>query len=112
MNLHSFTSDNVTVVEVVGRIDSYTAPELKAQLTNASTTFPAQLVVDLKDVSFMDSSGLAALVVGMKQCRANGGDLYIAGPKQPVRMVLELTRLDKAIEIFPSDAEAIASFAN
>lgn len=109
MNLHSFTTDNVTIVEVAGRIDSHTAPELKEQLRNASN---AQLVVDLKGVSFMDSSGLAALVVGMKHCRANGGDLYISGPKQPVRMVLELTRLDKAIEIFPSDAEAIASFTS
>ncbi|MEZ4681164.1 MAG: STAS domain-containing protein [Caldilineaceae bacterium] len=62
-------------------------------------------------MDFMDSSGLAALVQGMKKCRDRGGDLRLCQLQQPVRMILELTRLDKALDIFPSEGDAIASFA-
>jgi anti-anti-sigma regulatory factor len=47
----------------------------------------------------------------MKQCRAVGGDLRLCKPPQAVRMVLELTRLDKALDIYPNEESALLSFA-
>lgn len=55
--------------------------------------------VDMSDVIFVDSSGLAELVRTMKRCREAGGELFIVSPSDPVRVILELTRLDSAFAI-------------
>jgi anti-sigma B factor antagonist len=103
--------EDVTVLTIKGSIDTYTVRGLYQQLDVAVATRSAKLVLNLADVDFMDSSGLAALVQGMKKCRDRGGDLYLCNLQQPVRMILELTRLDKALEIFPSEQDAVASFS-
>lgn len=110
MELNSYSSQEVTVLELTGRIDSYSAPKLRDQLNRSVIKRPAKIVVDLTGVSFIDSSGLAALIHGMRFCRDGGGNLCLSNPQRPVRLILELTRLDSAIDIFPTDSEAIASF--
>ena len=110
MDLHLHSLQDVTVLTVKGSIDTYTVRSLYQQLDVAVATKSSKLVVNLADVDFMDSSGLAALVQGMKKCRDRGGDLHLCNLQQPVRMILELTRLDKALEIFSSEDDAIASF--
>jgi anti-sigma B factor antagonist len=104
------SAQDITVLTVKGSIDTYTVRGLYQQLDVAVATKSAKLVVNLAGVDFMDSSGLAALVQGMKKCRDRGGDLHLCNLQQPVRMILELTRLDKALEIFPSEGDAITSF--
>lgn len=112
MDFKSHSDGNITVLAIAGRVDSYTVPQLREQLRLAASKKQPNLIVDLADVSFLDSSGLAALVYGMKHCRENGGDMCLCSPQQSVRMILELTRLDQAIDIFPSETEAVASFTN
>ncbi len=110
MELRQHTRANVTVLAIRGRIDTYSIHSLQQQMDQALIAKPAGLVIDLSEVDFMDSSGLAVLVQSMKKWRERGGDLRLCNPMQPVRMILELTRLDKALEIFPSEADAVASF--
>ncbi len=107
MNLQSRSYNRVTVLEIDGRVDTSTVSNLRNHLHETVHACQPYLVIDLTNVSFMDSSGLAVLIQGLRQCRESGGDLCLCNPQQPVRMVLELTRLDKAIEIFPGAAEAI-----
>ena len=57
--------------------------------------------------SFVDSSALALLVKGMKHCRQGGGDLALCSLQQPVKVIFELTRLDKAFGIYSTQDEAI-----
>ncbi len=110
MNLQLTSYDNVTVLKIAGRIDSHSVQRLRQQLiVNASGT-EKNIILDLAGVDFIDSSGLAAIVHGMKQCRAVGGDLRLCKTPQAVRMVLELTRLDKALEIFLDQESALLSF--
>ncbi len=66
--------------------------------------------MNLAGVQFVDSTALATLVQGMKRCRQLKGDLRLCGLQQPVRMIFELTRLDKAFEIFSGEDEAIQAF--
>ena len=101
---------SVTVLAIAGRVDAHTVPQLQNRIQTVSTASASNLVIDLSAVDFMDSSGLAALVQGMRRCRATGGRFCLSNPQQPVRMVLELTRLDQAIDIFADEQEAIASF--
>ena len=71
---------------------------------------PANLIVNLESVVFIDSTGLATLVHGVKHCRQRGGDLHLCGLQKPVRTIFELTRLDNVFKIFSIEADAIAAF--
>lgn len=110
MNLQVTSFDNVTVMKMAGRIDSHSVQRLRQQLALSTNGQAKNIILDLAGVDFIDSSGLAAIVHGMKQCRAGGGDLRLCKPPQAVRMVLELTRLDKALDIFPNQESALLSF--
>lgn len=62
--------------------------------------------VDLQDVGFVDSSALAELVRSMKHCREAGGDFILENISDPVRVILELSRLDAAFTIVQTAADA------
>jgi anti-sigma B factor antagonist len=59
----------------------------------------------------MDSTALAMLVQGLKNCRSCQGDLHLTGLQPAVKLIIELTRLDKVFKIFPDVATAVAAFA-
>ena len=104
--------EETTVLELTGRFDNYTAPEVRQAIQSVVNGTPPQLVVNLEAVPFIDSTGLATLVQGMKQCRQLGGDLRLCCLQPPVRMVFELTRLDKAFEIFYTLKDALEAAAH
>ena len=101
--------DETTVVRPHGRLNMVTAASLKEVVTTAIETGTPQIVVDLIDVDFMDSSGLGALVSGLKSARQAGGDLRIAGASEQVRMVLTLTNLDRVLAMHGTVEEALAA---
>jgi len=102
--------NDVVTLALAGRLDAFHAPELREALAAELDDARTRLVVDLEDVSFVDSSGIAALVRAMKAARQKGGDVRLCGLQAPVRIIFELTRLDKAFEILPDAATAEASF--
>ena len=108
MDMESHTTGNITVLELAGRFDAYTAPPVAEWLDKSGA---ARTVVNLSGVGFVDSSALAVLVKGMKRCRERQGDLYLCSLQQPVRIIFELTRLDKAFEIFADEAAAVGALA-
>ena len=101
-------NDMAAVVALKGRLDLLSAPALKAQLAAAVTATP-HLVIDLGDVSFIDSSGLGALISGLRSARGAGGDLRIAKPSDQARTILELTTLDRVLQPYPTLEEALAA---
>jgi len=111
MNLHLDLFESITIIKISGRVDTYSAHRLRQQILLAASGSGKNVIVDLSGVDFIDSSGLAAIVQGMKQCRASGGDLRLCKPPQTIRMVLELTRLDQALDIFPNQESAMFSFS-
>jgi len=102
-------ADDVTLVEVSGRLNAVVAPDLKEQLKAAAKSGNARLIVDLTDVSFIDSSGLAALVSGFRAARESGGTIKLAGLNEQTRMVFRITKLDHVFEIHPDAEDALAS---
>lgn len=102
------------ILRLEGRFDAYQAPAVKAwlkeQITLAqSVGEPAWIVADLQQVNFIDSAGLSALVVGLKQARESGGSLHLFGVQQSVQIILELSWLDKAFPIFATEEEAVGA---
>lgn len=90
--------DGVTVVWPTGRLSMVGAPMLREMLSSLVAAGRTRIVVDLSEVAFLDSSGLGALVAGLKTARQAGGDLRIAAPSEQVLLVLRLTSLDRVLE--------------
>jgi anti-sigma B factor antagonist len=105
------TTQGVTVVRLGGRFDAHEVPDVRKALGDVTGQGNTKIVVNLAEVNFVDSSGLATLVQGMKHCRSAGGDLYLCNLRQPVRVIFELTRLDRAFAVFGDEAEALGGFA-
>jgi anti-sigma B factor antagonist len=90
-----------TVVRLGGEIDVYTAPFVREKLDEQIHAGRADLVVDLSDVTFLDSTGLGVLVGRLKIARTRGGSLRLVGTAERVLRVFAITGLDKVFEIYP-----------
>jgi anti-sigma B factor antagonist len=95
-----------TVLAVKGEVDLDTAPQLKGRLKEALDKGSANIVVQLAEVAFLDSSGLGVLIGALKRCKEAGGILALVSPRRPVRKVLSITGLDKVFPIHDSVDEA------
>ncbi len=98
----ALTQTDPTTLVLTGRFDAHAAPQVAEWLEKAVLN-SAELNINMSDLTFIDSTGLATLVRGMKQCRERDGDLTITGTSDPVRIILELTRLDRAFTIVGSE---------
>lgn len=86
------------VIRTSGRLNMVAAPKLRDLVARVvRQDGRSHIVVDLSDTDFIDSSGLGALIAGLKTARAAGGDLRIARAQAQVLTVLELTNLDQIL---------------
>jgi anti-sigma B factor antagonist len=109
MILHSREENGINILAVGGRFDAHSAPEVRNWLLEQTAAPPSKLVINLAEVTFIDSTALATLVQGMKRCRQQAGDLAVCNLQSPVRIIFELTRLDKALGLYTDEAEAMAA---
>ncbi len=100
----------VTIVAVSETIDALTAPQLTRTLDLELAEGHCNLVVDLTAVDFMSSAGLRTLLGGVKESRTRGGDLRIASLNPGIDKVLKMSGFNNIARVFPSSAEALASF--
>lgn len=98
-----------SVLSLSGRLTMVAGNALQTALDAASAGGARLVVVDLHDVEFMDSSGLGALVGGLRSMRAVGGDLRIARPGAQVRTVLELTTMDRVLRPHETVEDALGA---
>jgi anti-sigma B factor antagonist len=97
----------VSVVAGAGELDATSGPDLEATLDRLIADGHRSVVISAKEIGFIDSAGLAALVKALKRVRSAGGKLFLASLQPSVRRIFALTRLDKAFELCADDAEAI-----
>lgn len=101
MNIATEHEGETTTFRLEGRFDAHEVDAF-SELVNAELDEGCvRINVELSAVQFVDSAALAALTSGMKRCRERGGDLTLASPSDPVRVILELTRLDQAFVVAP-----------
>ncbi|MDQ2943743.1 MAG: STAS domain-containing protein [Candidatus Dormibacteraeota bacterium] len=104
-------ADNgVTVVAPTGRLDVAGAPTLKEAIGEALKNGQPRVVIDMEGISFVDSTGLGSVIAALKQIRSSQGDLRLAAPNQQVRVVLELTTLDRVFPYYSTVEEALTGF--
>lgn len=98
-------SPNVKVVEPTGILDGIKANHLRREVSDVVAAGAEVILIDLKDVTFMDSSGLSGLVSAMKTVRTSNGKLYLCSINEQVKMVFELTRMNRVFDTFPNREE-------
>lgn len=95
------------LVNLQGRLDAAAAPTFKEQLTEAIAQGNVRLALHIAHVSFMDSTGLGALVSALKAARRANGDISIIAPSPQVQKLFKLTAMDRVFRIFQSPDEAL-----
>ncbi|HKP25831.1 MAG TPA: STAS domain-containing protein [Dongiaceae bacterium] len=96
-----------TVVALKGEIDMEEAPKVRRTLLD-SLKQKRDILVDLSEVTYIDSSGIASLIEGLQAARKQKNDLALVSVSQRARRVLELARLDKVFTIHADLATALA----
>jgi anti-sigma B factor antagonist len=95
------------VLRVAGEVDAYTAPQLRERVIRLLADGEVHIVVDMREVEFLDSTGLGALVGSLKRARMQDGSLKLIMGSGRILHIFRLTDLSKAFAIHPSVAEAI-----
>ena len=98
-----------TVIAVSGEIDVYTAPKLREKLISLVEAGSYQLIVDMEDVEFLDSTGLGVLVGGLKRVRAHDGWIDLVCTQGRILRIFRITGLNKVFSIYNTVPEAIAA---
>lgn len=101
--------DPPNVLPLEGEIDLHVSPRVAESLRALTDKKPKRLVVDLSQVSYIDSSGLAVLIEGMQKVESYGGRFFLAGLQENVRPIFEIARLDQVFAIFPHVDAALAA---
>lgn len=113
MQIEVVNDNGTTIVRPAGdRLDIEVAAHFRSKLLSLIDEGHRQLVVDLKDVSFIDSSGLGALVSALKTLKRSSiaGDVRLARVQAPVVSLLEVIRLNRVFTSYASVEQAVQSY--
>ena len=95
----------VKVIQPSGILDGIRANSLRREVSDIVEKGLDILLIDLENVGFVDSSGLAGLLSALKTVRGIGGKLFICSPNEQVQLLFRLTRMERVLETFPSREE-------
>ena len=109
MELSERKDNDVTVLEVVGRVDSVTAPDLGAKLTSILGAPPRRVLVDFARLEYISSAGFRVLFLASKQAGETGGRLALCGLSAKALELFSIAGFLKLFTIAPSRAEGVAS---
>ncbi len=110
MQIAARHSEGWVIFDIAGDIDLAHSPAMrKALLGEIKEKRTPKVFLNLKSVRYIDSSGIASLVEGLKASRDNGARLILYGLSSSVREVMELSRLQKIFEIYDNEEQALSS---
>lgn len=108
MSLKVEKHKNCMVVKIQAeKLDSIIAPDLKAHLVNINSDGAKNIILDLSDSRYCDSSGLSAILVGNRLCKNVGGKLMITGVREPIKKLILISQLDTILHSVESVDEGI-----
>jgi anti-anti-sigma factor len=92
------------------KLDSLVAPELKAELVNINAEGARNIIIDMSDTRYCDSSGLSAILVGNRLCKNSGGRLVLSGLNEPVKKLIVISQLDSILSTTSSVEQGLTFF--
>lgn len=100
--------DKVTVVKTkIEKLDALQAPELKSELVLINKDGVKNIILDLSDTRYCDSSGLSAVLVANRLCRDSNGTFVLCGLQSTVEKLVSISQLDSVLKITPTVNEAV-----
>lgn len=99
--------DGFHYISLVGEVDMYVAPRVRDVLLHGCENCDLGVAIDLGEVCYMDSSGIATLIEGLQWKNRNGGRFVLVGVRDNVLNTLKLAKLDNLFEICASREEAL-----
>jgi anti-sigma B factor antagonist len=105
----AITAGDCAVLHITGEIDVYTAPELRQQVIHLVDNGARHIIGDLRDVDFLDSTGLGVLVGSFKRVRVHQGSLRLVTSGGRILELLEITGLSRVFVLHPSILDAISA---
>lgn len=99
LSIDVIEKDNQTELLVTGEIDAFTAPLLKEKLLPATAKESEKIIVNLQDVSYMDSTGLGVFISALKSTKEHGSTLTLVNLQERVHRLFKITSLDSIIAI-------------
>jgi anti-sigma B factor antagonist len=97
------------VLPLKGEIDLHVSPAITQTLNAMTDKKPERIVIDLSEATYIDSAGLAALILAMQTVEAYGGRFLLTGMHEIMRSILETSRLDQIFETFPDVDTALVA---
>ena len=111
MNLNTKTVDNVIVINLAGRLDVHLSADVEKEINNIIHTETGKhLLLNLKDVEYMSSSGLRIFVSTMRILKETKRSLRLCNMNNAVKKIFEVVELMDMFDIYDTEEEAIASF--
>ncbi len=99
--------DDIPVMDLSGEVDAYTCSRLREAMIEVIDDGGSDLVVNMKDVEYIDSSGLGTLVGGLKRVSERQGSIAVCGTNSQIKKVFDITGLVKVFPLFSDEQEAI-----
>ena len=100
-------SGDVALIDLAGEVDAYTSARFREVMMDIIEDGISRLIVSMARVDYIDSSGLGALVGGLKRTSERDGKILIVCHQSQVRKVFEITGLEKVFPIFDTEEEAL-----
>ena len=110
MDISSRAKGEVYILDISGEIDLYNAPEIKDIVNKLIEQKKYNVIINLKEVTYIDSSGIGALISSLSNLKKYQGGLKIINVFASVKKVFELTKLTSFFEIYDSEEEAVKAF--
>ena len=107
MKIQTTNQSDVQVIELEGELDFHSSPELRSRLGELTAKQAPKILIDLKKVDYMDSSGIATFVETFQKTKRYNGRLILAELTPTVRGVFEIAKLESIFEIVGSVKEAL-----
>lgn len=110
MEISLTTTENVTIIDLKGNLIIGTEEELINVITQAVTDGQKNLLINMSEVPFIDSSGIGGLIKVFSRVKGEGGRLKLLNPTHNARQLLSITGLLSVFETFDDEAAALSSF--
>ncbi|MBI3761732.1 MAG: STAS domain-containing protein [Chloroflexi bacterium] len=112
MEITTAQKDNALLVTITGTIDAMAIETLSATLSEQIRQGKTRMVADFGQVDYINSAGLRALLVALKDTQRKGGDFRLAGVQENVKRALELAGFTSLFKIFPDAEAGVASYSS
>jgi anti-sigma B factor antagonist len=109
LHIKAITAGDCAVLQMAGEMDVYTSPKLRKQVADLAEDGVIHVIADLRGIDFLDSTGLGALVGGLKRLRIRQGSLMIVTSGGRILKLFQITGLTHAFALHSCVMDAISA---